>query len=383
VRANLLIAHGATRRFFPYFSVVGDGIDARLLETLAAVEAQPLGRRRVIQLLQRFSEALQDGHGFVYAVGVAPAGYGLVILEEIGGEPVVRRSGHPGLHPGDTLVSVGEEPIAEWYAEELTRTSAATPGYRHVLASRRLMELSGPTRFGVRGLDGSVRSVELLPQASADWVQFTTAPSVRPAGRLGDLGAPSLHYINLAHRTLEDVNAFHQTLREAEGAQGLVLDMRGYPAFMRYHFEAAQRLIPTSFQSTRFRFPQWKGPDVQAVREQQSTHEPLGSPSFTGPIVLLTGPHAVSAAENFSMLLVGAERVRVVGRRSAGTMGNMTTLLLPGAFQFKFTSMDVRYPDGSPIHGVGIVPHVEVNPTTEDLASGRDPELLEAIELLR
>ena len=103
---------------------------------------------------------------------------------------------------------------------------------------------------------------------------------------------------------------------------------------------------------------------------------------FQGPIVLLVGPQTVSAAENLSMMLVGAHRVRVVGRRSAGTNGNVTRLWLPGGVSFTFTGMEVLFPDRSRFHGVGIVPDVEVVPTVEDLAAGRDPELLKAIELL-
>ena len=72
----------------------------------------------------------------------------------------------------------------------------------------------------------------------------------------------------------------------------------------------------------------------------------------------------------------------VVGRNSAGTNGNVTRLWMPGGVTFTFTGMEVLFPDRSRFHGVGIVPDVEVVPTAEDLAEGRDPELLKAIELL-
>ena len=109
----------------------------------------------------------------------------------------------------------------------------------------------------------------------------------------------------------------------------------------------------------------------------------MASPSYAGPIVLITGPGAVSAAENFMMMLVGAGRVTVVGRTSAGTNGNITGVQLPGGFSFSFTGMAVTFPDGSRFHGVGIVPDVEVQPTAADYASRRDAELLAAIQILR
>jgi C-terminal processing protease CtpA/Prc len=80
-------------------------------------------------------------------------------------------------------------------------------------------------------------------------------------------------------------------------------------------------------------------------------------------------------------MLVGADRLEaVVGQRSAGTNGNITGLSLPGGFVFLFTGMEVRNPDGSRFHGVGIEPDVEVETSAADLRDGIDRDLLEAIE---
>jgi C-terminal processing protease CtpA/Prc len=108
----------------------------------------------------------------------------------------------------------------------------------------------------------------------------------------------------------------------------------------------------------------------------------MSSPSYSGLIVLLTGPRAVSAAENFMQMVVGAPRLSaVVGRESAGTNGSMTALTLPGGFGFSFTGMEVRNPDGSRFHGVGIRPDIEVPVDARDLANGIDRDLLRAMAL--
>ncbi|WP_174259957.1 S41 family peptidase [Myxococcus xanthus] len=90
-----------------------------------------------------------------------------------------------------------------------------------------------------------------------------------------------------------------------------------------------------------------------------------------------------SSQENFSTMLVGANRVRVVGQRSAGTNGNITKLVLPDGFRFMYTGMEVLRPDRPTFHGVGIVPDEEIVPTTEDFATGRDATLLKAIDVLQ
>jgi C-terminal processing protease CtpA/Prc len=120
------------------------------------------------------------------------------------------------------------------------------------------------------------------------------------------------------------------------------------------------------------------------VHVDQYSVEPIGSSAFEGPIVLLTGPRAVSAAENFMQMLVGDDRVlAVVGRRSAGTNGNITGVTLPGRLLFTYTGLEVRNPDGSPFFGIGIVPDHEVSIPAEDLRDGIDRALLEAVGILR
>jgi hypothetical protein len=83
-----------------------------------------------------------------------------------------------------------------------------------------------------------------------------------------------------------------------------------------------------------------------------------------------------------SVMVVGAPRLSaVVGRESAGTNGSMTALTLPGGFGFSFTGMEVRNPDGSRFHGVGIRPDIEVPVDARDLANGIDRDLLMAMAL--
>lgn len=81
-------------------------------------------------------------------------------------------------------------------------------------------------------------------------------------------------------------------------------------------------------------------------------------------------------------MLVDASRVKVVGRRSASTNGNITGVQLPGAFSFSFTGMDIAFRDGSPFNGVGIVPDIVVKLAPQDFAEGRDPELEAAVKWL-
>jgi hypothetical protein len=383
-RAALIAAHGAARLFFPYFGTVGDHLDDRLIETLDALgTATPQDRTVVIHALQRLSNVLDDGHSFVYSgVGAAPAGYFPVTIEDINGEPVVRRSLALGVSPGDTITSIGGVPASTWYATELPRTAAATDGYRFYVATTRYLRLSGPIAFGLRHVDGSEETIDFQPQPKSDLDALGTAPSARPAGFLGDLGAPELYYINADGKALSSLSAFNAALTEAASSKGLVLDMRGYPGVPQS--QMAQRLLQQAVKSPTYLVTTLDGPDASSVANTAYTLPSVANPNYAGPVVLLVGHATVSAAEDFSLMLVDANRVKVMGRRSAGTNGNIAGLQTPAWFTFSFTGMEVRHADVlmSTFHGIGIVPDQESTLTAAAFAAGDDPELQDAIDWL-
>jgi C-terminal processing protease CtpA/Prc len=136
------------------------------------------------------------------------------------------------------------------------------------------------------------------------------------------------------------------------------------------------------FQSPQFHVPFWDGPFAPSVDSSQYFLDPLMNPSFAGPMALLVGHNSVSAAENFSTMLVDAGVVTVVGRNSAATNGNITGVQLPGGFEMSFTGMEVLHADGADFHGIGIVPDVAVDLSAADFRDGVDPELEAAIAVL-
>jgi C-terminal processing protease CtpA/Prc len=296
---------------------------------------------------------------------------------------VVRRSLAADIHPGDTIVALEGRPIEEVYAEELSRTSAAILGYQLDIADRYSYGMNGPLALTLEDPEGVQRHVNVPLQPLNDYfAAVDPLESARPSGLLGNVGAPDLYYLNLnTFNTPTDDDAL-LALEEATAldARGLILDMRGYPAVDGFAF--AQQLIPNDFLSPRFEITSFAGPNEGSVIRSQLPIPGLGDAAFQRPIVLIVGPHSVSADENLMQMLVGAGRLSaIVGRNSAGTNGNITELSLPGGFAFSYTGMKVENPDGSRFHGVGIVPDHEVAITAADLRDGIDRALLEAVRV--
>ncbi|MRG91507.1 S41 family peptidase [Polyangium spumosum] len=381
-RAALVVAHGAARTFFPYFDVVPDVIDERLVETLGTLGQTPPERPVVRNLLRRFGNALDDSHTLVRDYVTKPAGSFPSYLEWIDGEAVVRQTLAVGVEPGDTLVSIDGVPAADWYTTELARSSGATDAYRFVVASYEVQQLQKPIELGLRDPDGGMKTLQFQPQPLADFGAVGFTPTLRPAGWLADLGAPKLYYINLTGEILYDMADFNAALTEAGAADGLILDMRGFPGVNLA--EVAQRVIPGPWSGAIFRVAMRTGPDDVTIDEFADTFGPLESPSYGGPLVLLVGNGTLSAAEHFSLALVDANRATVVGRGTAGTDGNITGVQLPGQFALSFTGLEIRHADAqkSVFHGVGIIPDIEVTLSAAAFRDGVDPELDAAIDHL-
>jgi len=398
-RAGLLIAHGALRRFFPYFEAVGDRIDERLAELLVGLEdeAGEVTRRTMRSRLRRLSESIRDGHSWVddqaperdaYPVGSLP-----ISVEVLDDLPVVRTSREHRLEPGDTILSLDGQPLDEWFDDKRRITSAATPGHLDVRASAWLINAYGPMELQVRSPDGEVRNERVMPHGYEAAQQLSFAESSRESGWLDDLGAPDLFYLNMDGATTESAGDLRDDLLEAEHAAGLIVDARGTPAYSQARGQRdIDDLYDTYFMlfggpalSPVYRTWLWIGPDeLQPQRSQQTTEAPRQRGTEVDlPLALLVGPRSSAGTEDFCIRLLGArEDVIVVGRQSSGTDGNMGAVRLPSAFGFSFTNLQVRRVDDTVFHGVGHVPSIEVAPTPADLRDGVDPALQAAIDAL-
>jgi C-terminal processing protease CtpA/Prc len=69
----------------------------------------------------------------------------------------------------------------------------------------------------------------------------------------------------------------------------------------------------------------------------------------------------------------------LVGTPTAGAVGEVRTLALPGGVRVSFPVAEVRHPDGAFIQRLGLTPSVSARPTVTGVRNGRD-EVLEAAQ---
>jgi Periplasmic protease len=101
------------------------------------------------------------------------------------------------------------------------------------------------------------------------------------------------------------------------------------------------------------------------------------------PTVILTDYFTASAAEDFLIYADNQNHMKRIGRKTFGSTGQPMGVNLGKGFSARICTKDDFYPDGRPFVGVGVLPHIEVEPTIEDYQSGRDPIMEKALQYLQ
>jgi C-terminal processing protease CtpA/Prc len=381
--AGALVGWGTFQHFYPYFDQVGADWPGALRRVLTSAAVDP-DEASYLRTLRHLEVELEDGHARVLPV-LLPVRFAFTwdwIEDQLVITSVEAGATH-GMLPGDRILAINGQPAVAALAEIESLTSAATPQWRR---HRALIELAA-------GLPGGTATLTVQPHAGGP-VRTVNAAYTAPVGSsvgVGGFGSPveprpeqiaevrpGIFYVDLSRISDDDFNAAVDKLAAADG---VVFDMRGYPWLDP---EAAfKHLIDKPVTSNWFNIPIVTQPDRKGW-EWRSIYwfwTPQ-APRLTGRIAFLIDGGVLSFAESL-MGIVEAEHLgALVGGPTGGTNGGFDLLPVAGGYSLRFTGMDVRKKDGSPHHGVGILPTVPAGRTLAGVIAGRDELLEKGIEVV-
>ncbi len=87
---------------------------------------------------------------------------------------------------------------------------------------------------------------------------------------------------------------------------------------------------------------------------------PRDGSAYTGPIVCLIGPGAVSSGEGFAMMMAAIPHCTTMGLPTRGASGNPAPIKLPNGVDVWYSRWMSLMPDGTPIEDAGVPPDVVV-----------------------
>lgn len=348
-----------------------------------------------IRLLSECMALLRDGHtGIEYRSGKVDFPNILVrpieeraIIAELGENDELAQS---GLQPGDEITHVDGRPVSVILEKDLyPYICASTSQGRDRKAFVKLLE--GPrdrkVAIQVRRPGGEVREVTLTRRSDRSQTPWKTAPALQYRELPGNIIYVALNSFGSRDVIREFDKLFDKKLSEAEG---LILDLcENGGGSSSIGYAIIGRLIDKPLPASRWRTRKYM-PAFRAWGKEEEWHEgkhpqvePRGRDSYLGPLVVLTGPGTISAAEDFLIPLHASRRATLVGQKTAGTTGQPLVVDLHGLATARICTKHDTYPDGREFVGIGIVPDVEVHPTQADVSVGRDAILEKGIEVLR
>lgn len=172
--------------------------------------------------------------------------------------------------------------------------------------------------------------------------------------------------------TYEQFKKALETL-EADGMKGLVIDLRSNPGGSLDVVVNMLRLI----------LP--KGPIVSMKDKdgKESMYEGDGSHEFTKPLVVLVNENSASASEIFSGAVKDYGIGKIVGMTTYGKGVVQKVFYLNDGSSLKVTISEYFTPKGNSIHGIGVVPDVEVEYVRDEENPDADNQLDAALEEIR
>jgi len=325
---------------------------------------------------------LHDTHTQLYTGGDArPPGSGgqaPVVVRWIEGQPVVTGYAHEvlgratGLEPGDAVLAVDGQPVADLFAAWRPYYSASNDARLFKdLAQATVRGPAGSTRLTVRRGD---RTLDLTVERAAEGAIDKTAHRWHTLDGPGfRLLEPGVAYMALEKIKRDSVDTWIERAL-AEGAQGLVIDCRAYPGdFPIYQLAGHLVAEPTRFVT----FSRLDPANPGAFRWDDFTAIQPVAPRFDRPVVVLVDEVTLSSAEFHAMAFRVAPQVVVMGSTTAGADGNVSRIGLPGRLSTMISGIGVYGADRRNAQRAGIVPDVVVEPTIAGIRAGRD-EVLEA-----
>jgi len=187
-----------------------------------------------------------------------------------------------------------------------------------------------------------------------------------------------VYTISLYEFTGTAVTLFDRALADfrSSGAKLLVIDLRGNPGgYLDAAVDISGRFLPRGAVVVT---EDYKGKERNIVHRSRGVG---GVPEGT-KIVVLINQGSASASEILAGALKDHGRATIIGTRSFGK-GSVQELIPVGQGALKVTVARWLTPSGSSISDGGLLPHIEVARTPEDVAAGKDPQKARAVEYLK
>ncbi|MCF0074744.1 S41 family peptidase [Dyadobacter sp. CY261] len=303
-----------------------------------------------------------------------------VELNFVEGKPVVTDYYHAslgeksGLKRGDVIQTINGKPIAQIIREQQPYTPGSNPVIQLKTMAPNLLRSNDSTLAITYSREGKIQktNIGLFPRS-----QVNIYANYNKKDTCFKMLQPDVAYIFPG----KFKNAYLPAIApEVQKSKGVIVDMRCYPSdFMVFSFGPMLLPEPKSFVKFTVGNPRMPGlftftPELK-LGAQNPDH-------YKGKVIVIVNENTQSQSEYTTMAFSAASNVTVIGSTTAGADGNVSPIVLPGGLRTGISGIGIYYPDGRETQQIGIVPQIEIKPTIQGIAEGRDEPLEKALALI-
>ena len=283
-----------------------------------------------------------------------------------------------GIRQGFVIKEVDGMPvsrIAEPYQKRMLSLPLKRAGITQAIMRRLNGPIATPVRISYVDQNDESREANIVREARrgnmvkvggglpALYVDFE---STRLAGGIG--------YIRFSFFTSSIVREVRNAIKSMSDAPGIIIDLRGnLGGFGEAESDIAGLLV--NRETT-----------LSICRRRNKTEKYEAHPkkdAYPGPVTLLVNVLSLSGAEDMAAALQESGRVMVVGEPSPGADMEGNVKELPSGARLIYPMGECKTANGTVIEGRGVIPDVEVKLNRTLLLKKGDPQLEEAIKIIK
>lgn len=368
--AAVATAWGALQHFHPRLE---RGAWAGLLPAALAEAAEAPDAPALERVLRRMVARLDDGLAGVRGPGRAPArpAVALAWVEERLVVTAVHPGRAPGVAVGDEVLAIDGETAGARMAAALEGVGGATPARRRWVAARDVLA----------GRPGKQVALRLARPGRAPWTAALKrslvgggATPVRPPA-IGPT-ARGAWYVDL---TRVDERTWRRARPRLARATGVVFDLRG-AVNARAMAHVLGGLAGREVRTPGFEVPQPRRPEDPAPTLGFQAYLIPAGEALPARAAFLIDASTIDVGDMVAATVAHHRLGKLVGAPTAGAVGHVEGLALPGGFSLAWTGSDARGYDGRPLGPVR--PDELVPATVAGLREGRDEALERALALV-
>lgn len=371
--SSIITSWNVYQHFYPYFHVLEVDWEEELVPALhKAYEAET--KDDYLDALMSMLEKTEDGHTSYTDPRLNAISSDLLLpfsVDYVENSLMITASDpNSPFRPGDTLVSIDDLDPNDWL-EERKQFIPGSEQWKTYYSLRYLLTLPAESIVIERESENiTVDSFERLLRPIDEFY--------RP-GNIEEV-ADDIFYFNLNTTIKEDLIAFFDTNTTAEG---LIFDLRGYPADM-YIDEILGRLTEETVTGPIARIYNTIYPNRidQTYSDVTVPIEPIDS-MFNGEIVFLSYEGSISHPEFILTYVKNNNLGTIIGTPTAGSNGNISLYTIPPAIDdATLTMLEVLNKDELQTHVVGIEPDIYIERTLEGVINEEDEFINAAVDYI-